>query len=257
MTNTTEVEDQILKTDTLGRVKTPVVRWEQVLDEFERSGLSGKKFAALIEIKYQTFATNSSAWAQTYGYDAANRLTSIVSPAGSFGYTYQASLGGVTTASGLIKQIALPNGANITNDFDTSARLIGTYLRNSTNALLNSHEYVYNVGNQRTKQTRVEGDYVDYAYDQIGQLKTALGKESGGTTNRLQEQLGYAYDAAGNLDVRTNNSLIQSFNVNSLNELTTATRSGTLTVAGTTTMPATNVTVNTSNAFLYLLHEGS
>jgi len=60
------------------------------------------------------------------------------------------------------------------------------------------------------------------------------------------------YDAAGNLNYRTNNALLQTFNVNSLNELTTATRAGTMTVAGTTTSPATNVTVNTSNAFLYL-----
>ena len=39
--------------------------------------------------------------------------------------------------------------------------------------------------------------------------------------------------------------------MNDLNELSTITRSGTLTVAGTTTSQATNVTVNTSNAFLY------
>ena len=70
-------------------------------------------------------------------------------------------------------------------------------------------------------------------------------------TNRLQEQFGYAYDAAGNLNQRTNNALVQSFNVNNLNELTTLGRSGTLTVAGTTTSPATNVTVNTANAVLY------
>jgi hypothetical protein len=42
--------------------------------------------------------------------------------------------------------------------------------------------------------------------DNIGQLQTARGKESGGTTNRLHEQLGYAYDAAGNLNSRTNNA---------------------------------------------------
>jgi RHS repeat-associated protein len=85
----------------------------------------------------------------------------------------------------------------------------------------------------------------------MGQLVTALGVEPGGTTNRLNEQFGYAYDTAGNLNFRTNNALVQTFNVNSLNELTTNTRSGTLTVAGTTTGPATNVTVNTSNAVLY------
>jgi hypothetical protein len=70
-------------------------------------------------------------------------------------------------------------------------------------------------------------------------------------TNRWQEQFGYAYDAAGNLNQRTNNALIQTFNVNNLNELTTITNAGALTVAGTTTSPATNVTVNTSNAVSY------
>jgi|ERR1051326_1112278 hypothetical protein len=58
--NTTPAEEAILKTDTRGRVLTPKARREQLLDEFERSGLSGQKFAALIGIKYQTFAT----WAQ-------------------------------------------------------------------------------------------------------------------------------------------------------------------------------------------------
>ncbi len=50
----------ILKTDALGRVKTPEARREQLLDEFERSGMSGRQFAEFIGVKYQTFAT----WAQ-------------------------------------------------------------------------------------------------------------------------------------------------------------------------------------------------
>jgi len=49
-------EGSILKTDTKGRVQTPAARREHLLDEFERSGLSGAKFAALAGIKYQTFA---------------------------------------------------------------------------------------------------------------------------------------------------------------------------------------------------------
>jgi YD repeat-containing protein len=44
---------------------------------------------------------------------------------------------------------------------------------------------------------------------------------------------------------------LQAFNINNLNELTTVTNNGKLTMAGTTTSPATNVTVNTSNAFVY------
>jgi hypothetical protein len=58
--NTTPTDETILKTDVLGRVKMPAARREQLLDEFERSGLSGQKFAELVGIKYPTFAT----WAQ-------------------------------------------------------------------------------------------------------------------------------------------------------------------------------------------------
>ena len=47
----------LLKSDTLGRVRTPAERRERLLDEFEHSGLSGQKFAELTGLKYQTFAT--------------------------------------------------------------------------------------------------------------------------------------------------------------------------------------------------------
>jgi len=50
----------LLKTDALGRVRTPAARRERLLDEYERSGMSGLQFAAFVGIKYQTFAT----WAQ-------------------------------------------------------------------------------------------------------------------------------------------------------------------------------------------------
>ena len=56
MTNTT-VADEVLKTDVLGRVHTPKARREALLEEFERSGVSGQKFAALVGVNYQTFAS--------------------------------------------------------------------------------------------------------------------------------------------------------------------------------------------------------
>ena len=59
MTDLQQSDGPILKTDTQGRVQTPAARRESLLDEFERSGLSASKFAALVGIKYQTFA----AWA--------------------------------------------------------------------------------------------------------------------------------------------------------------------------------------------------
>ncbi len=45
-----------LKTDTQGRVQTPAAQRERLLDEFDKSGLSATKFAALVGVKYQTFA---------------------------------------------------------------------------------------------------------------------------------------------------------------------------------------------------------
>jgi len=55
------------------------------------------------------------------------------------------------------------------------------------------------------------------------------------------------FDPAGNLMYRTNNTLIANFAVNSDNELTANTNGGKLTVVGTTTSTATNVTVNATN----------
>ena len=49
-------EPIILKTDGLGRVRTPLAQREALLDAFERSGLSGMKFAALHGVKYPSFA---------------------------------------------------------------------------------------------------------------------------------------------------------------------------------------------------------
>jgi RHS repeat-associated protein len=129
----------------------------------------------------------------------------------------------------------------VENQYDQLARLTATTLVTPFDSSANVHSYNYDNGNQRTRQTFKAANYTDYTYDPIGQLKTAKGTEYDDVTSRFNEQFGYAYDKAGNL----------AFNVNNLNELTTETNKGTLTVAGTTTSPATDVTVNGANAILY------
>ena len=57
MTPTTQGVGEVIKTDTLGRLRTSVARRESLLGEFDKSGLSAKQFAALSGIKYQTLAT--------------------------------------------------------------------------------------------------------------------------------------------------------------------------------------------------------
>ena len=59
----------VLKSDGAGRVQTPVERQAELVREFERSGLSGPRFAALAGVKYQTFAT----WRRRHGVSGGSR----------------------------------------------------------------------------------------------------------------------------------------------------------------------------------------
>jgi YD repeat-containing protein len=102
---------------------------------------------------------NAPDWVQSYGYDAAARMTGITSPAGTFGYTYNRGLGGTASASALVADIALPNGAAITNAFDGNARMTATALVNSGGTNLDSYAYTYNVGNQRTAVHAHRGEH--------------------------------------------------------------------------------------------------
>ncbi len=67
MTTTIPTDEPIFKSDELGRIRTPLARRQSLIQEFERSGLSGAKFAALAGIKYSTFAS----WLQKHRRQAA------------------------------------------------------------------------------------------------------------------------------------------------------------------------------------------
>jgi len=185
-----------------------------------------------------------SPWVEEYEYDGARRLAGVESVAGIFYYYYD------PVKLQRVDELSLPNGAYITNTFDNVARMLSTGLVNTGGTNVDLANYGYNTAGQRTVETNTAGDYRNYTYDNEGELVKAVGKETSGTS-RLQEQLGYTYDGAGNLNIRTNNALLQSFNVNNLNELTIASNTGTLTVAGTTTIPVTSATVNGSAANHY------
>jgi hypothetical protein len=51
---------EIFKRDARGHIRVPAERREALLDEFERSGMSGAEFARFAGVAYGTFAT----WAQ-------------------------------------------------------------------------------------------------------------------------------------------------------------------------------------------------
>jgi len=61
--------DLILQQDAGGRIFVPAGRQIELVQEFERSGLSAPKFAAMAGVKYQTFVT----WRRKYGAAAPVR----------------------------------------------------------------------------------------------------------------------------------------------------------------------------------------
>jgi transposase len=63
-TETTNGELEILKQDKIGRVHTPEKRREILLEQYERSGMSGMQYAAYIGVKYPTFANWKQKWRQ-------------------------------------------------------------------------------------------------------------------------------------------------------------------------------------------------
>src|SRR6266571_3809463 len=147
----------------------------------------------------------SGTWTNGYTWDAAHRLSTETSPAGTFTYTYQ-------SPGALVKKLALPNTSYITNTYDSVARLTGTYLDNTSNTVLDKSEYLYNTNNLRIRLTRTDGSYYTNSYDNIGQLIWA-----DSTVNT--EDRGYLYDAARNLNVLTNNGVTTTFAVDSKNQL--------------------------------------
>src|SRR6266566_917184 len=156
-------------------------------------------------------------WTNGFGNDKFARLTNVISPAGASSYQYRdiALASGDHTACELVARLTLPNTSYITNNHDGLGRLLSTILKNSGDVTLNSHDYLYNDGSQRTRQTFTDSSHSDYTYDNIGQLTVA-----DSTVNT--EDRGYFYDAAWNLNFRTNNGALKTFQVDNKNQLTNA-----------------------------------
>jgi hypothetical protein len=117
----------IIKTDEIGRRRTPAVRREQLLDEFERSGLSGAKFAALTGLKYSTFAAwvirrrkqaGAVVQASAKPADSVRWLEALVEPHGPVGDP---------TAAALVLQ--LPGGVRLEMTRGNQATLVASLLR--------------------------------------------------------------------------------------------------------------------------------
>lgn len=137
MTDVTYDENKggrVLKTDVLGRVKTDAGQRESILDEFERSGLSGTKFAAVTGVKYQTFAS----WVQrrrraTGAYlrkSADKKTTGSAAPMPALGWMEAVvdKRTGLAASHGVLR-LELPGGASVEMANELQAALAGHLLR--------------------------------------------------------------------------------------------------------------------------------
>jgi RHS repeat-associated protein len=190
-----------------------------------------------------TLNSQPSALNISYGYDSLLRLHTVTSPAGTFTYTYNG-------AGKQIQNLSLPGSSSITNAYDDAGQLLTTALKDHLNNILDSYGYAYNANGNRTSVQRADNSHVAFGYDPIGQLTSAVGAEANNNL-RGNENFGYQYDAAGNLAMRTNNTLIQTFTNGNANQLVNISRNNLLTVGGSLTSQPNNLAINGQTATLY------
>ncbi len=180
----------------------------------------------------------------SFAYDRLNRLQSMTSPAGTFGYDY--TVGQSVSPAPLVRGITLPNSASLINHYDSLSRLDSTALVNKWGHVLDGYSYGMDLLGLRTNIVRDLGltsSSVSIGYDNAEQITSWSARESNGTL-RLNEQYTYVWDKAGNLRLLGKGNLTETFGCDSLNQITNITRSGTLTVSGVTPVPAVSVTIN-------------
>lgn len=100
MNETTE----ILKVDEAGRVRTPREKQEAVLNEFERSGMTGMQFARHVGVKYPTLMN----WVQRRKREQRESGSPVTGPAQWIEAVVEGGAGGVVVEvpGGLILRVS-------------------------------------------------------------------------------------------------------------------------------------------------------
>jgi transposase-like protein len=117
-----ESTHELLRMDVEGRVRTPAARREEIVDDFERSGMSAAAFAKAVGVKYPTLAN----WIQKRRQ--ARRMTAEKEePGGAALKWVEASVECPQARSALVVQ--LPGGASMAVNDAAQAALAGALLR--------------------------------------------------------------------------------------------------------------------------------
>ncbi len=205
--------------------------------------------ADLRRAKLAALQSNNPFIQQSFGYDAASRLSTVSDGTNNAAYGYLAN-------SPLVGQIAFKQSGTTrmttTKQFDYLNRL--TSINSASSSSSSSFSYQYNSANQRTKNTLVDGSYWVYQYDSLGQVISGH-KYFYDNTPVPGQQFDYGFDDIGNRkqtkaggDQTGGNQRLANYTVNDLNQITQRDYPGTNDIIGAAL--ATNaVVVNGQTAF--------
>jgi RHS repeat-associated protein len=186
-----------------------------------------------------------------YSYDTSSRLDTVSDGTHSATYAYHAN-------SPLVSSITFKESGTTrlttSKAYDFVNRLTSISSSNATLGTFNSHVYVYNDGNQRTRVNLADGSYWLYDYDNKGQITSGKKYWSDGTAVAGQ-QFAYTFDDIGNRTMTADGGDEYGANLryansipNLLNQVTNRVVSSFVNVIGTATNSST-VTVNNQRTY--------
>jgi RHS repeat-associated protein len=158
-----------------------------------------------------------------YQYDNLNRITNLVSDAGSFGYTYASN--GL-----LVKTLRYPNGETANYTCDGLRRMTNLLYKTSGGTANGQWSYTYDSRDFVTRRLDPATNTYAFRYDEAGRLVEATGAKNG--TNVTGYPFRYAYDRAGNRTYQVEGSRQRRLTYNVNNQLLAAARSNEASVAG-------------------------
>jgi RHS repeat-associated protein len=148
-------------------------------------------------------------------FDSASRLHKVIGHSITNTYAY-------ATNRPLLSSLDQGGVQEVAYTYDNLNRL--TQIETEANStVLSSHAYLYNLANQRTRATLVDGSYWEYSYDDLGQVTGGIKKDSGGTAIPGYS-FGYTFDDIGNRKTFSENSRITTYTANLLNQYDEITR---------------------------------
>jgi len=115
-------------------------------------------------------------------------LSSIVSPAGTFSYSYN-------VYNGLLSGMICTSGVSATYTYDVLDRPTGLEWRNISNAVVRSFSYGYNAAGLATNMTRENGESAAFSYYDLDRLTS---EQWYNTTGGVVHSASYQYDLVGN-----------------------------------------------------------